>query len=106
VRREGLGEGDLIPLLRLVSRENHVLAIICDKELLGKELRRGRLSLKIGGFYAGEEASVEECLSALRRATMANLVGSIVEHAVEAGLVDGKSVVSIRGIPHAQFVRL
>jgi len=103
---EGLAEGDLIPLLRLVSRENHVLVIVCDKELLGKELRQGALSLKIGGFYAGEEASVEECLAALRRATVANLIGSIIEHAVEAGLVDGKSVVSIQGIPHAQFVKL
>lgn len=106
MRCEGLGEGDLIPLLRLVSRENHVLAIVCDRELLGKELRQGKLSLKIGGFYAGGEASVDECLAALRRATVANLVGSIVGHAVEAGLVDGKSVVNIQGILHAQFVRL
>ena len=102
---EGLGEGDLIPLLRLMSRENHVLAIICDKELLGKELKQGKLSLKIGEFYAGKEASVEECLVALRRATVANLVGSIVDHAVKAGLVEGKSVVSIQGVPHAQFIR-
>lgn len=107
MRCEGLGEDDLMPLLKLLNKENHVLAIVCDKELLGKELRQGEFRLKIDeGFYGGKDASVEECLAALRRVTMANLVGSIVERAVRAGLVDEKDVLNIQGVPHAQFVRL
>lgn len=95
-----------MPLLKLLNREDQVVAIICDEKLLGKEFKRGKLKLKIDeGFYAGREASVEECLAALRTATVANLVGSIVKSAVEVGLVDGGSVVSIQGVPHAQFVR-
>ena len=95
-----------MPLLKLVNKENHVLAIICDKELLGKELKQGKFRLKIDeGFYKGKDTSVEECLAALRTATMANLVGSIVERAVLAGLVDEKEVLNIQGVPHAQFVR-
>lgn len=80
---------------------------ICDVELFGKEFREGELRLKVEeNFYKGEEASVEECLEVLKDATIANLVGSIVDSAIEAGYVDSDNVLEIEGIPHAQMVRL
>jgi hypothetical protein len=45
-------------------------------------------------------------MRALRDATIANLVGSIVEHAVKAGLIDPKHVFKFQGVPHAQLVRM
>lgn len=56
------------------------------------------------GFYGGGEASIGDCIAALREATVANLVGSIVEHAIKAGFIDPANVVRIRNVPHAQMV--
>ena len=57
-------------------------------------------------FYKGREATVDECMRALRDATIANLVGSIVEHAVRAGLIDPRNVFKFEGVPHAQLVKM
>lgn len=57
-------------------------------------------------FYMGEKASVEDCLAALQSATIGNLVGSIVEHAVKAGIIDRTNVIRFQNVPHAQLVRL
>jgi hypothetical protein len=84
-----------------------VLVVICDSELVGKEYRQGEFRLKVDrSFYGGQEASVDECLAALRGATIANMVGSIVEHAIKEGIVDRANVIKIHGVPHAQMVRM
>jgi hypothetical protein len=84
-----------------------VLVIICDSKLIGKEYKQGEFRLKVDrSFYSGQEASVTECLAALRCATIANMVGSIVKQAIEEGIVDRENVIKIRGVPHAQIVRM
>jgi hypothetical protein len=84
-----------------------MLVIICDPKLIGKEYRAGELKLKVDrSFYSGREASVPECLAALREATIANLVGSIVKHAVKEGIVNRANIIKIQGVPHAQMVRM
>ena len=96
-----------MPLLRVVRTQEEVLVAICDAKLLGKEFRLGELRLKIDrGFYRGEEASVEACMKALKEATIANLVGSIVEHAVKAGFVNRANVMMFKDVPHAQMVKM
>lgn len=96
-----------MPRLRVVRTAKEVLVIICDAELIGKEFRQGELKLKIDkSFYGGKEASVEECLAALREATIANMIGSIVERAIEEGFVNRENVIRIRNVPHAQMVRM
>lgn len=111
MRRVGLappsGAFDRLPLLRIVRTANEVLVIICDAELVGKEFKEGEFRLNVHrSFYNGREASVKECLAALRRATIANMVGSIVEHAIKEGLIDRKNVIRIQNVPHAQMVRI
>jgi len=96
-----------LPRLRVVRTAKEVLVIICDAELIGKEFRQGELKLKIDkSFYGGKEASVEECLAALRKATIANMIGSIIEHAIEEGFVDRENVIRIQNVPHAQMVKM
>lgn len=96
-----------MPRLRVVRTAKEVLVIICDAELIGKEFRQGELKLKIDkSFYGGKEASVEECLAALRKATIANMIGSIIEHAIEEGFVDRENVIRIQNVPHAQMVKM
>ena len=87
--------------------EGEVLVVICDAGLLGKEFKHGKFRLKVDkNFYCGVEASVETCLQALREATIANLVGSIVEHAIKAGFIDHTNVIKIQNVPHAQMVKM
>lgn len=96
-----------MPLLRIIKTKDEVIVIICDKDLLGKEFRQGEFKLKVSeSFYKGEDASVERCISALNEATIANLVGSIVEDAIKAGLIDPRCVMKIQNVPHAQMVRI
>jgi hypothetical protein len=96
-----------VPRLRVVRRQGEVLVTVCDAKLIGKEFRQGKLKLKINEkFYGGEEASIEKCLAALEEATIANLVGSIVDHAVKAGFINRANVIRIQKVPHAQMVRL
>jgi hypothetical protein len=86
--------------------QNEVMVTVCDSELLGKVFREGELKLEVNrSFYDGNEAGIEECLGALKGATIGNLVGSIVEQAVEAGFINPANILRIQGIPHAQFVR-
>ncbi len=83
-----------------------MLVVVCDSELLGKKFNQGKLKLEVKeSFYRGTEASVEECLTALREATIANLVGSIVRHAVKVGIIERSNVLKIQNVPHAQLVR-
>lgn len=102
------GEGDLsLPLLKTVRTQGEILVVICDEELLGKKFKNGEFRLEVKeSFYKGEKASLEDCLAALRSATIGNLVGSIVEHAVKAGIIEPGNVLHFKKVPHAQLVRL
>ena len=85
-----------------------VVVAVCDKELIGKTFREGEITLEVSAsFYKGELVSEEEMLAALRRATVANIVGeSAVRCAVEHGFVDASNILRVRGVPHAQIVWL
>lgn len=108
MRCSGVREGSLaLPLLRTIRAQGEVIVVICDAELIGKKFRQGGLRLDVKeSFYRGKEANIDECLGALRGATIANLVGSIVEHAVRAGVIERANVIRIQKVPHAQLVRL
>jgi len=95
-----------LPSLRVVRTQGEVLVVVCDPELLGKKFKQGELKLEVKeSFYRGTEASVEECLAALREATIANLVGSIVWHAVKVGIIERANVFKIQNVLHAQLFR-
>lgn len=108
MRSAHVHKGDLsLPLLRIIRARGETLAVVCDEELLGKTFRQGELRLEVReSFYRGEKASVEDCLIAMQSATIGNLVGSIVEHAVRAGIIEHGNVLRFKKVPHAQFVRL
>ncbi len=96
-----------MPLLKIIRTQSENLVIVCDKELLGKTFRSKKLKLEIKErFYGGDEASVDECLSAIKSATIANLVGSIVQHAVKEGIISDESVFRFQDVLHAQLVKM
>jgi hypothetical protein len=96
-----------MPRLRIIQAGEEVIAIVCDAELIGREFREEKAVLKVDErFYGGREASVEECLRAIREATIANMVGSVVERAIQEGLIDPDRVLRVQGIPHAMMVKM
>ncbi|KXA94123.1 hypothetical protein AKJ37_07960 [candidate division MSBL1 archaeon SCGC-AAA259I09] len=95
-----------MPHLTIKKKRGETIVAICDEELFGKKFQENNLKLEVDrSFYEGEKTSVEECLNALEEATIANLVGSIVEHAIDAGYINPENVLRIEDIPHAQMVR-
>lgn len=93
-----------MPQLSIKKKSGEVVVTICDSELFGETFKEGDLKLEVDkSFYEGDEVSVAECLKALRDATIANMVGSIVEHAVEEGYIEPEHVLEIDGIQHAQM---
>ncbi|MGC8816428.1 MAG: DUF424 domain-containing protein [Candidatus Hadarchaeum sp.] len=102
------GQGSVnLPLLRIIQTQGENLVIICDRELLGKKFKEGKFQIEVKeSFYCGREATIDECIQALRNATIANLLGSIVDHAIDAGIIEKRNVLRIAGVPHAQLVRL
>ncbi len=80
----------------------------CDEELLGKKFTKGNIQIDVSnGFYDGERVNKKTLKKYLENATIANLVGTkTVECAIEMGLVDPHFVLKIKGVPHAQMVRM
>jgi hypothetical protein len=88
--------------------EGAVVVAACDAELVGTEARESKLRLDVcEGFYRGDEIEESRLANFLSACTSANLVGErCVAEAVRAGYVDGDAVMTIGGLPHAQFYRV
>ncbi len=87
------------------QRYGHRFVIaVCDKNLIGKTLKQGKLQVHISDrFYKGDLRSDEEVIALLKDAANVNLIGKhAVDLAAKAGIIDKKNVIKIRGIPHAQ----
>ena len=85
-----------------------LLLAVCDEECLGQDYQEGKLRLRVEpGFYDGRRIGEDEFEVAMQRATIANLVGKrTVAAAIRMGLVAEENVLSIAGVPHAQWALL
>lgn len=95
--------------LRVHSSPNGEVVALCDAELIGRKLAKGKLVLDLGryaDFYKGEKVSAAEATEALRGAQNINLVGKkSLEAASKAGL-DVEGAIKISGVPHLQAYRI
>lgn len=95
-----------MPQVSVRKDSGEVVMTVCDSDLFGEKLKEGNLTLEIEeSFYGGEEMEIEECLEKLKEATIANLVGSVVDHAMKKGILDSENVLEIEGVKHAQLAR-
>ncbi|NWG10819.1 DUF424 family protein [Candidatus Bathyarchaeota archaeon] len=87
---------------------NNVLLAICDCEILGKTLREGKIVFVIKEeFYKGAKVSLDEAVDMIQNSTIVNMVGkNIVQKAVEKGYVHPEAILNIKGVPHAQIVKI
>ena len=94
--------------IKVYKRGNDLLIGACDEELLGKKFEDGKFQIDVDkNFYGGGRISPEALKKYLVDATIANLVGEkTIKCAIELGLVDPDCIIKIKGIPHAQMVRM
>jgi len=89
---------------KVYEAENENMVAACEKSLIGKTFKEGKITLKVTeGFYNGEEISEDKLLELLKKATIANLVGKPVDLAINHNLVDEDGVMEISGIKYAQI---
>ena len=94
--------------IKIYKRGNDLLIGACDEKLLGKKFEEGKFQIDVKKeFYDGKKISAEALKKYLEDATIANLVGKeTVKCAIEIGLIDPDCVIKIKGVPHAQMVRM
>jgi len=94
--------------IKIYKKGDDVLVAACDEKLLGKKFEEGKFQIDVTPkFYDGERVTVEVLKKFLEEATIANLVGrETVGCAIEIGIVDPSCVIKVRGIPHAQMVKM
>lgn len=94
--------------IKIYKQGNDILIGACDEKLIGKKFTDGKLQIDVSKeFYDGERINADTLKRYLENATIANLVGEIaVKCAIELGLIDPDCVIKIKGIPHAQMVKM
>jgi len=100
--KEGLFWGKIF-----ATKFNLVIAI-CDKEIINKKLDYKNVKVKISKNFYGERVIDETtALSLMKRATIGNLIGKrIIKLAKKHDFITKENIISIGGIPHAQFVKI
>lgn len=91
-----------------ISQDFKEVVAVCDKELLGRTIKEGDVSLVVNEeFFGGFLATLDEAMHYVRRAQIAVLVGAAsVERAIGEGLVHPDAVLKISETPYAQVVKL
>ncbi|WP_321430773.1 DUF424 family protein [uncultured Methanolobus sp.] len=94
--------------LKIHKSGDSTIVALCDRELIGKTLKEGNITVKITeDFYKGELISQEKAIDILSGATNINIFGKkAVSCAVECGVVDKNNVKIINEVAHAQVFRI
>jgi hypothetical protein len=94
--------------IKIYKRGNDLLIGACDENLLGKKFEDGKFQIEVSkDFYEGERISPLTLKKYLQDATIANLVGKkTIKCAIDIGLIDPNCVIKIKGVPHAQMVKM
>ena len=94
--------------IKIYKRGNDLLIGACDEDLLGKKFEDGKFQIDVSrDFYDGQRINIDILKKYLEDATIANLVGKeTIKCAIDLGFIDEDSIIKIKGIPHAQMVRM
>lgn len=94
--------------IKIYRQGDDILIGACDEKLIGKKFKDGKFQIDVSKeFYDGKRVDKETLKKYLEDATIANLVGEeTVKCAIKIGLIDPDCIIKIKGIPHAQMVRM
>jgi len=92
----------------IFKSKSDIVIAACDEDILDKNLKDGRVEMKVKKeFYGGKLVDAETVAELMRRATVGNFIGkNIIELAQRDGFITKENVIFIDGIPHAQFVKI
>ncbi len=88
--------------------QGKIILAMCDNNILGRKFEEKGLQLDLtSDFYNGKEEPEERLNLLIKAASILNFVGKeSVSYGIKQGVVDRGNVGKIKGIPHAQAVRL
>jgi len=94
--------------MKIYKQGRDILVSACDTNLIGKKFREGKFQIDVSKkFYGGQLVDAKTLREYLEEATIANLVGAeTVDCAEKLGLIDPSCILTIKGIPHAQMIRM
>lgn len=94
--------------MKIQHIQGEILLAAADSDLVNRDLREGKLHLKIAPeFYGETNVSDETFMSSMGLCTIANLVGKhVVDLAIRSEFVDRENIIYIDRVPHAQFAKL
>ena len=94
-------------MMRVHRVRTEFVVAACDEELLDRELPLGPKGGKVQvtrHFYGERPVSEEELVWALKRATIANLLGArVLAVARREGLLTDEGAGTLGGVPHAEI---
>lgn len=84
------------------------LVACCDEDISGKTFEEGERILEVAeSFYCDKILEKRDVRSLLQEATILNIVGErIVKLAISEGIILEQSVMRVKGVPHAQMVKM
>jgi len=94
---------------RFFLAKRDVVLAMCDDDLLDKKIGDGKLKITVSKQFYGEKLieSEADAVKYLGKCSIGNIVGKrIVALAEKNGFITKENVISIGGVPHAQFVKL
>lgn len=94
--------------VKVMKQGKHRLVAACDADLLGRTLKFGNITFEVRReFYEGSLLHVKEALKIIKKASIINLVGSIIiEEVLKEELIHPDAIIKISGIPHAQIISI
>ena len=94
--------------IKIFKQGKDILIGACDEKLIGKKFEEGKFQIDVSKeFYDGQRVNADVLKQYLIEATIANLVGKeTIKCAIDLGLIDAGCIIKIKGIPHAQMVRI
>ena len=94
--------------MKLNKIGKNILLAICDCDLLGKTLIEKNIVFKIKeSFYKGKKVDIDEAINMIEHSTIINMIGkNTIKKAILHGYVHSEAVIKIKGIPHAQIVKM
>jgi len=94
---------------RFFLAKRDVVLAMCDDELLDKRIGDGNLKVTVSKHFYGEKLieSEADAVKCMGMCSIGNLIGKrIVALAQKNGFITKENIISIGGVPHAQFVKL
>jgi hypothetical protein len=93
---------------KIFQTKHDIVGALCDDDLLDKRLRHGGMEVKVSkDFYGGAVVDEKAAVNIMRKVTVGNVIGErIVGVAKKNGFITDENVISIDGVPHAQFVKV